>query len=358
MLKTKYIWVLAVIGIISMTGCKKEQLPELPEGNDPIYTMGGLVNGEEVNMSVGENSVVMRHGISSMNGVKAYFGEMESLTSEDNIRIEFVRPEKEFTGMNYTLFEEGELPFLTHKKGKVKFDFGGVGNELNNLRIADDNGNFANVSTHEIQQYGYKTLRLKFDQYQNSNEEFNIILKHGFSDELMNPNFQVQTQLDTVYLEPLVSDYNHEWYIDGVLVSREITYTDVLSDGIHQVTHIVRDDSGNESFKTVLIRQKWSKEFWQMDVNYTDEYEFDAYNYGQMVVSMQKDGEWYRSDISSENASNSFTVENVSFIANENGDRPLVAFNFTFDAVLVNESHTDSLILTGMNGQFLLGLEN
>jgi len=38
--------VLAVIGIISMTGCKKEQLPELPEGNDPIYTMGGLVNGE------------------------------------------------------------------------------------------------------------------------------------------------------------------------------------------------------------------------------------------------------------------------------------------------------------------------
>ncbi|MGB1103837.1 MAG: hypothetical protein ACPG21_09435 [Crocinitomicaceae bacterium] len=341
-----------------ITSCKKQELPELPEGNDPIYKMSGNVNGEIVDLSVGENSVVMRHGISSMNGVKAYYGEMESLTSDDNLRIEFVRPEKEFTGMNYTLFEEGELPFLFHKKGKVKFDFGGVGNELNNLRIADDNGNFANVTTHEIQQYGYKTLRLKFDQYQDSNEEFNIILKHGFDDELMNPDFHVQTQLDTVIIQPIVSDYHHEWYIDGVLVGREVIYTNVLEDGIHQIIHIVRDDSGNEAFKTVLIRQKWSKEFWQMDVNYTEEYEFSPYNYGQMVVSMEKAGEWYRSDLSIENEMASFDVSDVTFIPNASGDLPLVSFQFNFDAVLVNAAHTDSLILTDMTGRFLLGLEN
>lgn len=348
-----------MVGITLLSACKKEPLPELPTGNDPIYTMKGTIDGEEMNLSVGENSVVLRHGIESMNGVKTYYGEMESLTSEDQIRIEVVRPEKEFSGMDYTLFNDGDLPFLVHKKGKIVFDFGGVGNEINNLRIADDNGNFSNVTSHEIEEYGYKTLRLKFDQYQNSNEEFNIILKHGFSDHLMNPDFHVQTQLDTVYLTPNVADeYNHEWYIDGSLVSKDIEYVNNLADGIHEVIHIVRDDFGNEAFKTMLIRQKWSKEFWQMGVNYSGEYDFSSNNYGQVVVSIWKDGEWYRSDRSPSNFDAHFNVNEVTYIPNESGDHPLVSFNCTFSATLVNENQTDSLLLNEMSGKFLLGLAN
>lgn len=354
--KMKNIW-LYVIVIAVAAACKKVPLPELPEGNSPIYTMSGLVDGDSLNWDVGLESVVINKGVSEENGVLLYYGEMESISTGEKIRLEFTRQERQKIGTNFNVFKTYNVPFLVHEKGKVEFDFGGVGNEVNNLRIADSKGQFVRTYNHEMPEFGYNNLRIKFDNY--SSQEFNILVKHGYQDKDLISDFHIQGDNDSIILEPKgeAEYYSHEWYIDHALVGTEMEYKGTAQDGIHTVMHRVFDADGNSSYSNSLFRFKGGKEFWSMKINQNPAYEFEAYNYGRVIVSMYKDGEWYSSEHAVSNKGNHLNANNALFIPNEEEGQPLMSFDYNFSVTLHNETQTDSLELSNLNGKFLLGLE-
>ena len=353
----KHIWLYMIAVTVVFAACKKEPLPELPEGNDPIYTMSGLVDGDSLNWNVGLESVVLNKGVSEENGVLLYYGEMESITTGEKIRLEFTRQERQKIGTNFNVFRSYNVPFLVHEKGKVEFDFGGVGNEVNNLQIIDSNGNPAKTDNHEIEEFGYHNIRMRFRHY--GGHEFSVLVKHGYQDKDLVSDFHAQGDNDLIILEPKgdAEAYSHEWYIDHTLVSTEMAYEGTAQDGIHTIMHRVFDADGNSSFSNGLFRFKGGKEFWSMKINQSPDYEYEAYNYGRVIVSMYKDGEWYSSDHAVSNKGNHLNANNALFIPNEEEGQPLMSFDYNFSVTLHNDTQTDSLELSNLNGKFLLGLE-
>ena len=353
MKKMNWIYVLAIIAVT--VGCKKEPIPTLPEGNDPVYTLKGQADGENIDFIVGIGTVTMRQGVSQMNGVLTYYGEIESVIDNEIIRVDVIRPETPRTGGGIKIFQNNQIPFMVHELGKVVFDFGGVGNESNNLQIWDPElGNFIANDKKDIKEFGYVEYKTRFDDF---GAEHTFEVKHGFIDNNIQSGYEVEGLQDTIVITPIGDAMFHQWFIDDVLVGEDNVYTGYISDGIHAIKHKATDAEGNEAYSTGLVRFKWGKKFWNMKVNYQPEYTFEPYNYGRVVVSMLKNGEWYSSDYAYSNKEQSLSVDSISFVENNFGNLPTVAFNLAFDAVLMNENLTDSLVLSNVNGRFMVGLD-
>jgi hypothetical protein len=149
----------------------------------------------------------------------------------------------------------------------------------------------------------------------------------------------------------------HEWYIDGLLVGTEANYDGPIRTGKHRINHRVMDANSNQSETNRLVRFNGGKQIWALKIKFKEEYPFETYNYGRLIVSMYKDGEWYTSDHSVGNKNQTAKIENVEMVTLEQGQLPLVAFNIDFDAVLLNDTKSDSLSLSNMAGKFVVGLE-
>ena len=128
--------------ILLFFACTKEPLPVLPEGNNPIYTLKGMMGDDSLHLDVGMETVVLNHGVEDEFGVLSYFSEMESVRDNEKLKIEIVRQELPRNGGTFEIFKANQVPFLVHEKGTVLFDFGGVGNQLNTFQIQNSKFQF------------------------------------------------------------------------------------------------------------------------------------------------------------------------------------------------------------------------
>lgn len=354
-MKVRYILVL-LMGVV-LTACNKTPIPELPEGNDPIYTLKGQVDGEEIDYSVGLESVVMNRGVKNEGGLVSYYGEMASVADNEKIRVEFIQLETPQEAEQIQVFNALNVPFLVHQPTKVIFDFGDFGGgEDDFFSIKDPNGNWVEPSTHELFEFKYDIIETQFGEFGNK-EYLNFTIKYGFEDRELNSGFDSFGGQDSIHL---VSDEiypMHEWYIDGLLVGTEVNYDGPIGTGKHRINHRVMDANSNQSETNRLVRFNGGKQMWALKIEFKEEYEFEPYNYGKLIVSMYKDGEWYSSDYSVGNKGQTATIENVELVTLEQGKLPLVAFDIAFDATLLNETKSDSLSLSNMDGKFVVGLE-
>lgn len=58
------------------TACKKDELPNVPEENIPVFTVEGSIGDEKIYMYAGENDVFMQTNIDSFNNVKLSTGQI------------------------------------------------------------------------------------------------------------------------------------------------------------------------------------------------------------------------------------------------------------------------------------------
>jgi len=343
---------LFIILTAPIVGCQKEALPILPEGNDPIYALNGLVDGDSLNLKVGLETVVMNVGVEENKGILTYYGEMENVLKNERFRIEFIRQEEAINAGQHQVFNALSVPFLVHQTGKLNFDFGGVGNQINNFEIRTPSGNFVETDILEVQTYGVHNFEIRFKDY--VSEVFNFQVKHGYEERLINSSYNVQGSANVIYLDASYPAFMHEWYIDGQLVGTEASYVGSIEDGISEILHKVIDENGNESISRSLVRFKGGKDFWAMKLNYQPEYEFESYNYGRVVVSMFKSDKWYSSSFDLSNKDQQMSVSDILTI--NDVDRRLISCNLAFDAQLKTEDMADSLTLSNINGKFLIGL--
>lgn len=345
---------ISLILAILLVACEKEPYPQLPLGNDPIYKVKGLVDSDSLNFTVGIDNVDIKSGTSTKNGLTTYYGEMSNAIKNEKIRIEFIQLEKQRTTDGYNVFESEQLSFLVQENAKLIFDFGGVGNQKNNFSLEDKNGNFVNTDVMNLSEFGLIEGRAMFTDY--GSEVFDFSFMHGYENKELISKFSIQGA-DNIILVQAENEFEvNEWYINNMLVGTGTFYSGEIEDGIHQITHRIVDAVGNESSTSKIVRFKGGKDFWEMTANYAPEYTFENYNYGRVVVSMFKNGEWYSSEFTAENKLENFNMNEIQIIQNQVSGKPYVAFNFNFSCKLENQDKSAELNLSNLTGKFLVGL--
>ncbi len=345
---------LLLITILLFVACEKEPYPELPLGNDPIYSIKGLVNSDSLNFTVGLDNVDIKSGTSNKNGLTTYYGEMSSAIKNEKIRLEFIQLEKERTTDGYNVFESEQLSFLVQENAKIVFDFGGVGNQKNNFSLEDKNGNFVNTNVMNLDEFGLIEGRAMFTDY--GADVFDFSFLHGFENKELISNFSIQGANNIILVQAQNEFEVNEWYFNNMLVGTGTFYSGEIEDGIYQITHRIVDVVGNESSTSRIVRFKGGKDFWEMTTTYLPEETFETYNYGRVVVSMFKNGEWYSSEYTEDNKLENFNMSEIQIIQNQVSGKPYVAFNFNFSCRLENQDKTSALNLSNLTGKFLVGL--
>ncbi|MBI3133921.1 MAG: hypothetical protein HYZ14_04525 [Bacteroidetes bacterium] len=340
---------------LAMFSCKKEELPELPEANAPYYSIRGLVNGDSINWVVGIDQTSLSFGTGSMNGIETYYGQINAGTGDMAIRVEILRPEIVYDGTTIAAVKTGETDYLVHKTGSIKFNFGMNYSQFNYVLVKNEFNDFEFMSEVPFDEYGVNNLVIKFTDY-SSSESFNLPVRYGFEYNTVNPQFHSNGLGDTLVVTPETLDGMHSWYLNGQLVSQEPVFEKELADGIYELRHMINDLNSNEAEHTTLIRMKDGEFYWQMKYYYLSPEEPSSH-FGNVIVSMYKDGTWYSSENAEQNLLSSFGIANIQTIIDAQFSPSSTRFDFDFGSTLFNENQSDSLYLPQMTGTLSVGLK-
>jgi len=347
-----YLFLILSIGLL--VGCKKDELPVLPDENEPYYSIRGLVNGDSINWVVGLNQATITHGVSEMNGVQTFYGQINSPVDGMAIKIEVLRPEIFFNGSSVSAISGNQMTYLVHKPGAIKFNFGINYSQFNYLLIKDELSNYSVMDQVEFAEYGIYNVGLKFTDF--GPESFVIPVKYGFEEVEILALFSSAGDGNILTVTPETLTGEHEWYLNGELVSEESGFSRVMADGIYSLTHKLTDVNYNEAEYTTLIRFKDSAFYWQMKYYYIPPSQ-PSTHFGNITVSMLKDGVWYTSSKTSANLSHQFDVANIETVIDANYEPMWTMFDFVFQSTLYNDNQTDSLYLPEMVGTLNVALK-
>ena len=201
-----------VMIVLLVASCKKEPLPELPEDTAPYYSIRGELNGEEIDLNVGQEGIQIAQGTADINGMPTYFGQIVSPTEELIIKIEFVRPELMLNASGVTAFDFAKLGFMVHEPGCRTFSFENNQQQSNYVLIKDESGNFVPSTEIEFDEFGLFSSIMKFtDVGQNS---FTVPVKYGFADFKLNPAFGLTASNEEVIFTPFDESGTHQWLVN------------------------------------------------------------------------------------------------------------------------------------------------
>lgn len=348
-----------VVGImilaLIMVACKKEPLPNIPPSTGPYYSIKGYMDGTYFHMNVGQEGILISQGTSVENGIKSYYGQIVSPSEDLLIRIEFTAPEAPLNAQGLIALNAGNVSYLVHSPGCQSASFGSNFTQFNFLQIKNELGIFQPVNEVNFTKFGIYPITMKFTDAGQST--FQVPVNYGFSNNVLNPGFTSYEIADSVQFVAFVSEFNHQWLIDGNLVSTAASFYTSLANGVHLVEHKIVDGYSNEASHSTLVRFTDYVLDWQMTMNNCTGSANPTNNYGKVTVKALTNGQEYKSDGSADNLTKFFTVSNIEYIGNSNQEPTRAVFNVVFEAELVNESGTESLSLTGMEGTFNVGLQ-
>jgi hypothetical protein len=344
--------------MVLVSSCKKEPLPVLPEDTNPFYSIKGYIDGEFVDMNVGQEGIHISQGIDEMNGVPTYFGQIISPDENLRLKIEFIRPAKPIDASGVTAFDLNNISYLVHEPACRSLGFGNNQLQANYVLIEDEEGNQLSTNQIDFTEFGIHQMKVIFNDM--NQLSFTIPVQYGFKNNQVVAGFGTSANGDTTVFSAYDPELSHEWFIDGDFVSNEATFGMPMAIGIYKVEHKVTDEYQNEESFTTLIRITDYVLDWQMSFNNCSGTSQSSSNYGKVIITAIKDGVKYRSDLTSENYANSFSLNNIHYVGATSGVSPQadrVVFDFNFASTLVNESQTDSLSLSAMSGTFTAGLK-
>lgn len=343
-----------VLSLVVLAGCKKDPLPVIPDANAPYYEIRGLVNDDSINWVVGLEDVALTHGVTEMNGVQSFYGQINSPNDGMAVKIEILRPEIFFDGASIDAIKGNQLYYLVHKPGSVKFNFGINYSQLNYLLVKNEMNEFVVTNQLEFDEFGVHNVSLRFTDF--GSESFVVPIKYGFEEDELVACYNSYGDGTMLHVQPITTTGTHKWILNGELVSEEAGLAMEMQDGIYTLTHKITDVNLNEAEYTSLIRFVDGNFYWQLKYYYIPPVQASS-NYGKVTVSFLKNGVWYSSTSATSNLENKFDVSNIETTLNSNFEPLWTMFDFTFKSVLYNENQSDSLYLPEMIGAINVALK-
>ena len=336
-----------------VTSCNKTPLPTLPPSNDPVYYLSGTVNDDPFDVLVGVGDASITYGISEMNGIDTYYGEVKSESEDFLLRLDVLQPSlMPSVGNEEALIpENGEL--LVHNPVNLQFRFGNYNQQCDNLLVMNEMGEFEMTNIVSLSEYGVYNIALKFTDV--SLKIFEIPVRYGFEAPELNAAFVSNGEGDQCQLFPVGEFPVHQWYVNDLLVS-EASYCSVqMPDGINVVRHVIEDADGNSAEHVTLIRYDQGLFLWQLAYVYSAP--LIESNYGKCLVSFKRDGVWYKSAIASDNIDKIIYLTAPSILRGQSEVPTLAWFNLAMNVALKDDSQTLSLSLENVEGRMAVGLQ-
>jgi len=349
-----YKFLVLFLSIVVLVGCKKDPLPVLPDPNAPYYSIRGLVNGDSINWVVGADDATITHGVSEMNGVQTFYGQINSPQDEMAVKIEILKPEIFFDGSSIDAIASNQLTYLVHKPGSIKFNFGLNYGQLNYVLVKNQLNEFVVTDHVEFNEFGIQDVCFKFTDF--GSESFTVPVKYGFEEDELVAFFNSYGDGNMLHVQPVNSGGTHKWILNGELISEEAGFVKEMQNGIYTLTHKITDIYSNESEYTTLIRFVDGNFYWQLKYFYIAPTVASSH-YGCVSVSVLKDGIWYSSQNVNSNLKHNFDVSNIENVLDSKFEPLWTMFDFNFESVLYNESQSDSLYLPEMIGSLNVALK-
>jgi hypothetical protein len=325
----------------------------LPESNDPVYFLSGTLNDEPFDVRVGVGDAGINYGVSQMNRVATYYGEVESESEDFLLRMDVIRPSlMPAAGDEEVLIPQtGEL--LVHNPVNLQFRFGNYNQQCDNLLVMNEQGEFELKNTVALSEYGVYSISVKFTDV--SPKVFEIPVRYGFEVPELNAGFisngeGTQCQLFSVSEYP-----SHQWYVNDLLVSEDSYCSVPMPDGINVVRHVIADAQGNSAEHLTLIRYDQGLYLWQLAYVYSSP-QVET-NYGKCLISFRRNGVWYKSSITSDNIDKFIYLTDVGILRGQSDVATLAWFNLAMDVLLKDDSQTLSLSLENVEGRMAVGLQ-
>lgn len=315
----KYLFLVLIILISS--SCKKDKI-EIPESNDPVFTVSGHFDGEAFNIIAGDNGSYMHTMTNIENGVNVFSG----IISNENLSIEV----GVFDG-NLDVISTGvpssniapifssisATPIATLSKNAFQNS-----SNINYIKWSIDG---IDMGTNDVQIYeaGKYNVCAEIHFYDGSNKALCNKLLLGFNH---NATFDLKTTLlgnGNVKIHPYnQSDQTSsvQWYLNDVLTSTSDTFQLNLPSDLQKITAKVHFENGTVKTKSILVNgYNEQQNIEDFSIFETQSEAFIPRDFN-VKVTIKKGNETYRSDLAN-NVSSNIIISDISYFGLNNSGK-------------------------------------
>jgi hypothetical protein len=90
--------------------CKKDQLPEIPDSNDPVFSVNGDINGVSFELVAGDENIQMSESIEIINGVDYFSSQLSN--DQESVTIKMADGELDQLEKNWSLENISSIDLL------------------------------------------------------------------------------------------------------------------------------------------------------------------------------------------------------------------------------------------------------
>ena len=260
-----------LVFVLFFVSCKKQKVETIPESNAPVFYMDGLLAGQPINFTAGDNGMEMKYGIELRNGVHYSFGEITNgLNSvklgiyDGNVAL------NEFAGN----IKIGDTLFMATKFNENLANLW-KGNFANDLNISNIdwyvNGIFKGSNQVFINEPGVYEICGNFTFNNGDSKNVCNTLFLGFEQDL---NFAIRHFMADngdlkLWLDGDLQNFDQvDWYIDDSLVACSPNYSGNIGNNQKEISAIVHHHNGAVLKKNIVVDGTFSGNFVEdFDVN-------------------------------------------------------------------------------------------
>ncbi len=337
---------IAVLALLLFSSChKKKELETLPESNDPVFTLTGDIDEQPIEYRAGVDGMIMKNGLQTRNGVSYFYSEMtDGYTS---FRLGLFDGHVEIPNFEASL-KQGDTLYLAQKIAETLADFSK--DYLTNSDNIESVMWYVNDSPFgtpnlAIQTPGkYKVCgEYIFNGDPTIYKVCNEILV-GFTPEF---EFTIEDSvgLDGIGYFNLKSPNNDvasaQWFVDGVKVSDDLSFTTPLSLKSYLVHVKVISKTGAIQEKSILVDGSLSDKYVQDVAIFISKYTGKTWDYG-VGMDIVRNGETF-STFEVKNYKSKMFIDKVEHYEVNSEGKNVYKITGKIDAMLSNASQTKNI---------------
>lgn len=315
----KYLFLVLIILISS--SCKKDKI-EIPESNDPVFTVSGHFDGEEFNIIAGDNGAYMNTMTQVENGVNVFSGiiSSEDLSIEVGVfdgNLDVISTGVPSSNIAPIFSSVSTTPITTLSKNVFQ-----NASSINYIKWSIDG---VDKGTNDVAIYeaGKYNVCAEIHFYDGSNKTLCNELLIGFNH---NATCNLKTALlgngnVKIYANNVSNQTSSvQWYLNDVLTSISDTFQLNLPSDLQKVTAKILFENGTVKTKSILVNgyneQKNVEDF---SVFETQSEAFTPRDFN-VKVTIKKGNETYRSDLTN-NTSSNIIISDISYFGLNNSGK-------------------------------------
>lgn len=250
--KIKAIFFLGVMLLAS--SCQKDDMPEVVQSNDPVFTIKGKIGQEEVNIVAGDDNQYMYTGFDIRNRVDLFYGDI----SNENSSFKLTVHDGNLDNDKLALITNKPSFGFTRSAVQPTFEFA-IDSFANSVKIGGIdwfvNGQFYSSNSITLYEHGIFDIcaEVTFIDGETKTLCNEVILgykKHAIGEPV---HIVTNTGRLRVYNNTVFPMESISWYIDGQYISDALELSTTDYSGIVTVTAEITYGNGSTRTKSIVV---------------------------------------------------------------------------------------------------------